>query len=203
MPSAGRVRRGPSERVARPFRGLGKSGWSPAERAARRGCRLIVGGHVGLIRSEPEVVVESGLVEEPHLSRFRDPTGGDAQVARPQLVPDGRLDVLVSNNGAPPLLLRNRAGEPNHWLGLHLVGTRCNRDAIGARITWSAGSGVRSRIKSSGGSYLSSHDPREILGLGAVGAIDWVEIRWPDPDGGTERFTALPADRYINIVQKS
>ena len=52
---------------------------------------------------------------------------------------DGRLDVLVSNNGGPPLLLRNRAGEPNHWLGLHLVGTRCNRDAIGARITWSVG----------------------------------------------------------------
>ncbi|HXJ39178.1 MAG TPA: VCBS repeat-containing protein, partial [Bryobacteraceae bacterium] len=49
---------------------------------------------------------------------------------------DGRLDVLISNNGAAPLLLRNRAGETNHWLGLHLVGTHCNRDAIGARITW-------------------------------------------------------------------
>ena len=68
------------------------------------------------------------------------------------------------NNGGAPVLLKNSAGEGNHWLGLKLQGTTCNRDAIGATITWSAGGMKRSRLKTNGGSYLSSHDPREVLG---------------------------------------
>lgn len=61
---------------------------------------------------------------------------------------------------------------------------------------------MRSRLKGSGGSYLSSHDPREILGLGAARAADWVEIKWPGPNGGTERFPNLAAGRYNTITQK-
>ena len=79
---------------------------------------------------------------------------------------DGRLDVLVGCNGEAPVLLRNNAGADNHWVGLKLQGVTCNRDAVGARITWSAGGVRRSRVKNGGGSYLSSHDPREVLGLG-------------------------------------
>ena len=82
---------------------------------------------------------------------------------------DGRVDVLVGCNGDAPVLLRNNAaaGDPvNHWVGLKLQGVRCNRDAIGARLTWSAGGVRRARQKNGGGSYLSSHDPREVLGLG-------------------------------------
>ena len=79
---------------------------------------------------------------------------------------DGRRDVLIGNNGEAPMLLKNNAGEGNHWLGLTLQGTACNRDAIGALITWSVGGTKRVKMKTSGGSYLSSHDPREVLGLG-------------------------------------
>src|SRR4030095_15373275 len=61
---------------------------------------------------------------------------------------DGRIDVLVGNNGGAPLLLKNNASG-NHWLGLKLQGTACNRDAVGARITWSFGDVVRTRYKSS------------------------------------------------------
>jgi|SRR5687768_14065382 hypothetical protein len=57
-------------------------------------------------------------------------------------------------------------GRSNHWIGLALQGTTCNRDAVGARISWSAGGRRRSRLKTNGGSYLSSHDAREVLGLG-------------------------------------
>ena len=75
---------------------------------------------------------------------------------------DGRLDVLIGNNGGAPLLLQNRAGAGNHWLGPEARGRACNRDAIGARIRWSVGGVTRSRLKTTGGSYLSSHDPREV-----------------------------------------
>ena len=115
---------------------------------------------------------------------------------------DGRLDVLIGNNGGAPLLLRNRAGEGNHWLGLKLQGVKCNRDGIGARITWSAGGIKRSRLKSGGGSYLSSHDPREILGVGPAAKVDWVEIRWPGPGKTVQRLTDLPVDRYIVVTEK-
>jgi enediyne biosynthesis protein E4 len=114
---------------------------------------------------------------------------------------DGRPDVLVMNNGGAPVLLRNTSGDGNHWLGIALEGTRCNRDAIGARLTWSAGGVRRSRLKTGGGSYLASHDPREIVGLGNVDQLEWLEVRWPLPSGRVERFTSLPVGRYIRIVE--
>ena len=114
---------------------------------------------------------------------------------------DGRLDVLVANNGEAPILLQNRAGAGNHWLGVLLEGKTCNRDAVGARLTWSAAGVKRTRLKNNGGSYLSSHDPRCILGIGSADKIDWLEIKWPQPCGKVERFTNLPIDRYIKIVE--
>jgi len=114
---------------------------------------------------------------------------------------DGRIDVLIGNNGGPPVLLRNNSGADNHWLGLKLVGTTCNRDAVGARVTWSAGGKKRSQMKVGGGSYLSSHDPRVVIGLGKAPKPDWVEIKWPLPSGKSEKFTELPGDRYITIIE--
>ncbi len=116
---------------------------------------------------------------------------------------DGRIDVLIGNNGGAPVLLRNNAGQGSHWLGLKLNGTTCNRDAIGAKLTWSAGGITRSRMKNNGGSYLSSHDPREILGVGSATKIDSIEIRWPAPSGKTQRLTDLPLDRYITVTEKA
>jgi hypothetical protein len=114
---------------------------------------------------------------------------------------DGLLDALVGVNGGPPLLLRNQSNAGNHWLGVKLQGVDCNRDAIGARISWSANGVVRSRLKNGGGSYLSAHDPREVLGLGAARTLDWVEIRWPAPSRRVERFAKTPVDRYVHIVE--
>jgi hypothetical protein len=114
---------------------------------------------------------------------------------------DGRIDVIVGNNGDAPVLLSNRAGEGHHWLGLTLQGTTCNRDAVGATITWSAGGVTRRRYKSSGGSYLSSHDLREVLGVGPTTKIDWVEIKWPAPSSRVERLTNLPIDTYVTVVE--
>jgi enediyne biosynthesis protein E4 len=114
---------------------------------------------------------------------------------------DGRVDALVGCNGGGPLLLRNTTPATNHWLGLSLRGTSCNRDAVGARITWSAGGVRRSRLRNGGGSYLSSHDPREVIGLGSATSLDWLEIKWPLPSGRTERITDVPIDRYLTVIE--
>jgi hypothetical protein len=113
---------------------------------------------------------------------------------------DGRLDVLVGVNGAAPILLRNRTGNENGWAGLRLKGVNCNRDAVGARITWMSGGVKRTRLKTNGGSYLSSHDPREILGLARANKVDWVEIRWPAPSRRVERFV-VPVGRYMQVIE--
>jgi hypothetical protein len=112
---------------------------------------------------------------------------------------DGAVDVLISNNNEAPVLLRNNAGRLNHWLGVKLVGKRANVDAVGARLTYQAGDLKRSRMKVGGGSYLSSHDPRMVLGIGQRTKLDWLEIHWPQPSGLTQRFTDLPVDRYVTI----
>jgi len=114
---------------------------------------------------------------------------------------DGRVDALVANNGEAPVLLKNNAGAENHWLGLKLQGTKSNRDAIGAIITWSANGVRRTKLRTSGGSYLSSHDPRELLGTGKATKLDWLEIKWPAPSGKIERFADVPVDRYVTVVE--
>jgi enediyne biosynthesis protein E4 len=112
---------------------------------------------------------------------------------------DGAVDVLISNNNDAPVLLRNTVGSQNHWLGLKLVGKKANIDAIGARVAYQSGDLRRSRMKLGGGSYLSSHDPRMVLGIGKRAKIDWLEVTWPQPSGLKQRFTDLPVDRYITI----
>jgi hypothetical protein len=114
---------------------------------------------------------------------------------------DGAVDVLIAVNDGAPVLLRNNAARQNHWLGLNLVGKKSNPDAIGTHITYQAGDLVQARFKVGGGSYLSSHDPRMVLGLGKHEKLDWLEIKWPQPSGQVQRFTDLPINRYITITE--
>jgi hypothetical protein len=112
---------------------------------------------------------------------------------------DGDLDVLIINNGEAPILLRNDGGNRNNWLGLQLEATKSNPGAVGAIITWEAGGVKRSRWKTSGGSYLSSHDPREILGIGQAAKIDSVQIKWPS--GQIDKLTDVPINKYIKVTE--
>jgi hypothetical protein len=112
---------------------------------------------------------------------------------------DGDSDVLASNNGEPPLLLRNQGGNRNNWIGLQLFATKSNPEAVGAVITWQTGAVKRSRLKIGGGSYLASHDPREILGVGTAAKIDSIEIRWPS--GKIDKLTNPPMNRYVKVVE--
>ena len=112
---------------------------------------------------------------------------------------DGDLDVLVINNGDAPILLRNEGGNRNNWVGLNLVATRSNPGAVGAIITWEAGGVKYKRLKTAGGSFLASHDPREVLGVGAATKIDSIEIKWPS--GRVDKLTNPPLRKYIKVTE--
>jgi enediyne biosynthesis protein E4 len=114
---------------------------------------------------------------------------------------DGYPDVVVGINGGAPLILYNNAQSKNNWVGLKLIGKQANADAIGATVRWSCGGQIRSRLKTAGGSFLSSHDPREILGVGKCTKMDWVEIRWPRPSTRVERLSEVPLNRYLTVVE--
>lgn len=112
---------------------------------------------------------------------------------------DGDIDLLISNNGEAPVLLKNEGGNRHNWIGLQLVSTKSNSGAVGAVISWQAGGAKRTRLKTSGGSYLASHDPREVLGLGRAAKVDSVEIRWPS--GKVDKLTNLPINTYVKVVE--
>lgn len=114
---------------------------------------------------------------------------------------DGAIDVLVNVSDGAPVLLRNQAARGNHWLGVRLTGRKANIDAIGAQVTYRAGDLQRHRTIVGGGSYASSCDPRVVLGVGPRSKIDWLEVKWPLPSGRVERFTNVPIDCYITIVE--
>lgn len=114
---------------------------------------------------------------------------------------DGSVDVLVAINNGAPLLLRNQAAGGRNWLGVRLIGKTCNRDAIGARVKWVAGAIERHRMKTGGGSFLSSSDPRMVLGLGENSVLDRLEVHWPLPSKRVDVFTKLPINRYITIEE--
>lgn len=111
----------------------------------------------------------------------------------------GCLDVVVATNGGPPLILKNNAPATNHWLGLRLEGTKANRDAIGARLRWRNSH----RQVNGGGSYLSAHDPRLILGLGPDPSPVSLDILWPWPSRRHERFERLTPGRYHSLREGS
>jgi enediyne biosynthesis protein E4 len=112
---------------------------------------------------------------------------------------DGAIDVLVGNNGDPPLLLRNMGGSGNHFVNFKLVGSTSNRDAMGARIRLVAAGLAQIREVAGGGSYLSQSDLRAHFGLGKASKVDSVEVSWPS--GKKQGFHDLEADKFYQIEE--
>ena len=118
---------------------------------------------------------------------------------------DGRLDILVNNNGGTPQLLRNsRTGTPDlkehgHRIEILLMGTKSNRDGVGARVRVTAGDLVQYDQRKGGMSYQSAQDPRLHFGLGNKTRVDSIEIRWPS--GALTTLEKVDADQIIAVKE--
>ena len=112
---------------------------------------------------------------------------------------DGRVDALVVDSEGSPLLLHNETTPAGHWLGVNLLGTRSNRDGIGAVITASIGGHVLTRLCHTDGSYLSASDRRVHFGLGAAQVVDTLTVHWPN--GHTDTLKNVAGDRYITLKE--
>jgi len=114
---------------------------------------------------------------------------------------DGRLSAVISNMNSVPSLLMNQIRTPNHWIAIRTVGTKSNRDGIGARILVKTASRVLVDEVRSGSSYISNSDMRVHFGLGTATKVEWVEIRWPS--GLVERFADLGVDAIRTVKEGS
>jgi enediyne biosynthesis protein E4 len=111
---------------------------------------------------------------------------------------DGGVDVLVLNMNDLPSLLRNEGGNQQNWIKIKLVGTKCNRTAIGARVRVMTGKHVQMDEVHSGDSVMSQSDLRLHFGLGKVETVDTIEVKWPTTQK-IERFSQVKANQIITI----
>ena len=112
---------------------------------------------------------------------------------------DGDIDIVVNHKDGAPAILRNDTPGANRWIRLNLVGTRSNRDAIGTLVEIEAGGRTIYRQRKGGCSMQSAHDPRLLVGLGAVEEVTGVVIRWPS--GTVSRLAHLKSDKAYEIVE--
>jgi ASPIC and UnbV/FG-GAP-like repeat len=112
---------------------------------------------------------------------------------------DGRLDLFVANAGDLPHLFRNRFPAGAHWLELELVGTRSNRDGVGAQARLTVGGRTLLRFVDGGNGFAAQSAKRLHFGLGTAAVAERLEIRWPS--GLRQRFAPVAADRLYRVVE--
>jgi enediyne biosynthesis protein E4 len=111
---------------------------------------------------------------------------------------DGALELVINNMDARPSLLKN-FGPRKNWLLVRCVGTRANRDAIGARVSVFVGDRRSSGEVQGGASFLSQNDPRLHFGLGTETSYARIEVQWPG--GEVERFPGGRANQIMTLTQ--
>lgn len=170
---------------------------------------FVANGH---IENEIERIQKRVKYAEPaHLFRnlgkdnFEEVTGGPLSVPRvgrgaayADIDNDGYLDVLMTTNGGPAVLLHNEGG-PNKSLRIKLSGTRSNRDGIGAVVTVRAGNDTQTEMMRSGSSYLSASELVLTFGLAQHPKADDIKIEWPS--GQTDHLTNVAAGETITVKE--
>lgn len=112
---------------------------------------------------------------------------------------DGRVDFVLTDLLEKNRLFQNGCESGNHFLQVELVGTRCERDAIGARVTVRAGDKTRVSYAQTGDGYMGKNESVLCFGLGERGSVDSVTVHWPS--GQTQRFNTLSADTRLLLVE--
>jgi hypothetical protein len=115
---------------------------------------------------------------------------------------DGDVDVLVLNMNDLPSLLRNDGGNKQNWIKIKLIGTKCNRTAVGARVRVVVGDHVQMDEVHSGSSVMSQGDLRLHFGIGKAETVDVIEVKWPTT-GKLERFPQVKANQILTIREGS
>ncbi len=115
---------------------------------------------------------------------------------------DGDMDALILNLNDLPSLLRNDGGNKQNWIKIKLLGTACNRTAIGARVRVVTGKHAQMDEVHSGTSVMSQSDLRLHFGVGKVTTIDLIEVKWPTTQK-LERFTQVAANQILTIREGS
>jgi enediyne biosynthesis protein E4 len=112
---------------------------------------------------------------------------------------DGDLDVLLAQNNGPAVLYRNDGGNRNHWLQLKLVGSKSNRDGIGAVARVTSAGGTQSQTVHSGSSYCSASDLALTFGLGKDATASAIEIEWPS--GARQKLTNVASNQQLIVKE--
>jgi len=176
---------------------------------------LIVDGHltpdIDSARSDSSYRQRKVLYRNLGNGRFADVTAdAGTEMARlhssrgaatADLSNDGRMAIAVNELHESPSLLVPETPARNHWIGIRLVGTKSNRDGIGARVEVESGGMRQIDEVRSGGSYLSQSDLRLHFGLGATVRAEHITVRWPS--GTVDRINGIPPDRHIVIHEGS
>jgi enediyne biosynthesis protein E4 len=175
---------------------------------------LVVNGHIDPDIQKVQVNVK--YAEPPHLFRnlgkgkFAEVTKSagaafaSARVGRSaayaDVFNDGRLDVLLSTNGGAPHLFHNvAAGKPNHSVRFKLIGTKSNRDGIGAVVRVTSPGGTQTQMLKSGSSYLAANELVLTFGLGQQSKADSVEIRWPSSQ--VDKLSNANAGQTVTVTE--
>ncbi len=115
---------------------------------------------------------------------------------------DGDIDVVILNMNDLPSLLRNDGGNLQNWIKIRLIGTKCNRTAIGARVRVVTGNHTQMDEVHSGSSVMSQCDLRLHFGLGKATTVDLIEVKWPTTQK-IERFTQVKTNQILTIREGS
>jgi hypothetical protein len=115
---------------------------------------------------------------------------------------DGCMDALILNLNDPPSLLRNEGANKQNWIKVKLIGTHCNRTAIGARVRVITGKHIQMDEVASGGSVMAQNDLRLHFGLGRTEVVDMIEVKWPTTQK-IERFPQVKANQILTLREGS
>jgi hypothetical protein len=112
---------------------------------------------------------------------------------------DGDLDVVITTNGGPAYVFRNDGGNRNHWLRVRTVGTKSNRDGLGAVVRVTSASGKQWAMVRSGSSYCSQSQMAPTFGLGSDKVVQTLEIEWPS--GAKQQFANVPTNQVVTVEE--